>query len=795
MKRLQQITLLLAASLCIGACTDGERPATLPTADEAALHFRIAPLEQAGNTRLIDPADEDKTGVDTDNPLKNVWVFQFAGTGDLAVLKKIFPRVDVGNITPGNNGNYNALAGVTLLPDAQMGSTQTSNGSVQTLLLIANVPVATKGMQADWGFTEGTTTLPQVLAAAQTIFREVDLYSPIDGVKTLTMSGLKTSDRGTAGFLSPANVVPLKRNVAKLTLTLKVDKGGAVVNNIQVCKVPALPAWGAAAAVDLTNPAIYPTPKGTDSDIAVLNLFAEESANMPVAGGDSVVYTWYVPANMRGVNTLSTSRKTKRAFAPATATYIQLNINEGNDSGSVFLYPGANNINDYNLRPNTHYKLNFTLGVHALESPDDSRLDSYTIATTDYTTRPLANCYMAHPAPKGSGIVQRYRIPVERVKEYWTQNAAGYGKMSKNPLINAAPWSAKVLWSDIQSITPSTVISTSGAYTSDGNLSNDYFSFDIPAGTPSGNFVVAVTDKSNNILWSWHIWVTDYQPDQWIDSGQHAAPGDVYAVHGGQVESYAGCSVWEHPTGMLYGKVMMDRMLGAVSRYPATLDDKTRGILHYQYGRKDPFPAAPVASGVTISTVGDQGIIADAVLNPTRYYTGDNWCSDTDINDNLNIAWNDANARYGDKSIYDPCPPGWQLPLIGTWNGFTNTGDGGGSEYADGSWSTHLNADNRIPPTALKWSGGSGIATPGLRYWHATSQTAVVPAGKVVYYEPAGWRDPKGNLSNITLLGNFWSATPFDHNKGLFLDFSFMYIFPQTVMEKSAGFSVRCAQE
>ena len=65
-----------------------------------------------------------------------------------------------------------------------------------------------------------------------------------------------------------------------------------------------------------------------------------------------------------------------------------------------------------------------------------------------------------------------------------------------------------------------------------------------------GNALIALYDENNNILWSWHIWLTNYDPS----------------------EDYITFS---------NGVVLQDRYLGAVS-------DEAAG-LYYQWGRKDPF--------------------------------------------------------------------------------------------------------------------------------------------------------------------------------------------------------------
>ena len=109
-----------------------------------------------------------------------------------------------------------------------------------------------------------------------------------------------------------------------------------------------------------------------------------------------------------------------------------------------------------------------------------------------------------------------------------------------------------------------------------------------------GNAVIAAKDASGNILWSWHIWLTDQSEEQ------------VYYNNAG---------------------TMMDRNLGATSATPG--DVGALGLL-YQWGRKDPFLGSSsisrdILANATIawpSIVGSdsqKGTIAYAIANPTTY--------------------------------------------------------------------------------------------------------------------------------------------------------------------------------
>lgn len=133
-----------------------------------------------------------------------------------------------------------------------------------------------------------------------------------------------------------------------------------------------------------------------------------------------------------------------------------------------------------------------------------------------------------------------------------------------------------------------------------------------------GNALIAVKDDAGTILWSWHIWATD-QP----------------AIH-----------EYKNAYGSFY---LMDRNLGATRTDRGSGDQwrEATGTL-YQWGRKDPF----VYEGA-FNIFMYQPTVDDAVKYPTTFSgnNGDWWTSSP--MDNL---WNPDN-----KTIWDPCPPGYMV--------------------------------------------------------------------------------------------------------------------------------------
>ena len=157
--------------------------------------------------------------------------------------------------------------------------------------------------------------------------------------------------------------------------------------------------------------------------------------------------------------------------------------------------------------------------------------------------------------------------------------------------------------------------------------------FQIPDPLQPGNALVALMDDNDQVLWSWHLWIPETQPET---------------------------IMYSYMTGVS----MMSRNLGALvdTQSGAVADSRSFGLL-YQWGRKDPFPGvgaagsteAAAVAGVTTSVHEGAVTHAEAAALPTSIINvgSIDWCTDRDRMD-----WGDQ-ERSGSKTIYDPCPPGY----------------------------------------------------------------------------------------------------------------------------------------
>ena len=301
--------------------------------------------------------------------------------------------------------------------------------------------------------------------------------------------------------------------------------------------------------------------------------------------------------------------------------------------------------------------------------------------------------------------------------------------------------SAEVLWETFGTdVTPNV-----GDLVKNISYKNGEVTFQTSDTFKEGNAVIAAKDASGNILWSWHIWLTD-QPQ-----------GQVYYNNAG---------------------TMMDRNLGATSATPG--DVGALGLL-YQWGRKDPFlGSSSISSNIEAKSTGTwpsavssnstNGTIEYATAYPTTfikntssnydwYYTG---ASTTD-----NTRWTTSTAT---KSIYDPCPSGWRVP------------DGGNN----GIWSKALGSSLSFSQSSLYDSANEGMNFSGK---FGSDQT--------IWYPASGYRsNGSGRLNSVRLYGLCWSASPYGNHDAYTLSLDNLgNVFPSYYKLRAVSHSVRCLQE
>lgn len=160
-----------------------------------------------------------------------------------------------------------------------------------------------------------------------------------------------------------------------------------------------------------------------------------------------------------------------------------------------------------------------------------------------------------------------------------------------------------------------------------------------------GNAVIGAYDAGGTLIWSWHIWAVNYDPEK--------------------TENQV----------VFNGYAMMDRNLGALANDNSTAEKILASYgLYYQWGRKDPFigPSSyNAANGASASmyngggsrvymktevSSAEAGTMDYAVRNPLTFIVGVSgseydwlWSAHSDD------LWGDT------KTVNDPCPYGWRV--------------------------------------------------------------------------------------------------------------------------------------
>ena len=405
-------------------------------------------------------------------------------------------------------------------------------------------------------------------------------------------------------------------------------------------------------------------------------------------------YSCWVPANVRGINSVSNGPQYRiKENAPVGSSYVSFiaaNTSDGKKKLNYRIYLGGKDYSDYNLNENTDY--NYNINFNHIGLPvDDKRvtvIDPIPASENNENFVPTANCFMV--APGGAfcfdpfAFQQNGKMITNSTLKGWSDSEGGIAYVKLlwqtkengdigDPVMGVANSSTDhtnivdILKNDGSKV-------TSGNSLTDAGLGRIYCR--VAPNTTGGSGAIAAYNSSGNILWSWHVWVTDYNPDS-------KGNIDVQIPENKRKQKYTFGNIEQLP--------MMDRNLGAIAGYnyvPATeLERSKANGFHYQWGRKDPFRSsysnkkipritAPTINepiegllslykedGVTfypMKTIAETPSYRTAYKTPQYLYKkGDKyvgWIDQQNSEEYLN-SW----GENGDKGIHDPCPAGWRV--------------------------------------------------------------------------------------------------------------------------------------
>jgi len=308
----------------------------------------------------------------------------------------------------------------------------------------------------------------------------------------------------------------------------------------------------------------------------------------------------------------------------------------------------------------------------------------------------------------------------------------------------------KVLW---ESFGTSTAPSVGDLIKANISYADNYITFSTNDTFKKGNAVIAaysdVDCADGNVLWSWHIWLTDLPADQ------------TYNNNAGK---------------------MMDRNLGATT---AGIREVGSLGLMYQWGRKDPFlgsssiTEASKALSTPSSWGTDTGVdnasdnmvnLRTSIKNPTTFMqkiaSNNDWYANKKANQN-NTLWSST------KTIYDPCPSGYRVP------------DGG----SNGVWCKAFGTNTDW----LDYTFDNGLD------FGKTDRKLVGSGSDACWYPAAGYLlSVNGNISVGTLY--YWSCTAVSDSSYTVYDFhyqnNYVKVNPQNAQSnRASGLPVRCLKE
>ena len=468
----------------------------------------------------------------------------------------------------------------------------------------------------------------------------------------------------------------LKRLAARLTVNWNYTVSGYELKQVLLQSVP-------------LNYTLVPTADSNGTYPSILDQF--HTVEIDMSKGNS--YSCWIPANVRGESPAANSdlQRTK-ANAPKGSSFLNfvaVNTTDFKKKLDYRVYIGGKTSSDFSLNNNTEYSYAVSFSHTGIPTNDKrvTYIDPVPASENNDNPVPTANCFMV--APGGGfcfdplayqsdgtektnetlkGWCQQQGGGIVKVKLLWQTKEDGDIGEPVMGIVNSAEDHTNIV--DIKR-TDGTAVGQNPV--TDKGQCRIYCR--VAPGTTGGSGVIAAYDSSDKILWSWHVWVTDYHPDATgnVDVQEPLTKRKLKFTYGNHSDQ----------------RPMMDRDLGAMAGYAKapTLDVekfKAHGF-QYQWGRKDPYPSsysnkpikkvnlpAKITEPIVgiMSLYGSDGVkflpfdpafsgqasYQTAYRNPLTAYkpSGEYWFTG-DVTSSISGAWATV------KTVHDPCPAGWRV--------------------------------------------------------------------------------------------------------------------------------------
>lgn len=498
------------------------------------------------------------------------------------------------------------------------------------------------------------------------------------------------SGTGTIQSTTGADVrLRLRRLAARLNVTWDYNVTGYELQQVSLQNYP-------------TDYIVYPSETETTypSVLAQFSTYIATDADF----ANKRISSW-MPRNIRGTVNIMQPTHRGRKIAPVGSAFLRfvaVNKNDPRKKLTYRVYLGANATSDFNVHDNTNYTYHIAFKNHTEDIiQTDDRVEyqnGIPASENNNSFVSTANCFMVEPG--GSFCFDPFTYEVDGatktndVLKGWCDNTAkgiSYVKLIwqtkeqgdiGEPVMGYA--NSETDHSNIVDIQPvESGRDLNAAPATDKGQCRIYCR--VSAGTTGGSGLIAAYGADGKILWSWHVWVTDYQPD---------VTGDATVLEPENKRKLKFTFQVSQPQ-----LPMMDRNLGAMAGYtkvPPSAEERfrTHGFF-YEWGRKEPFPGsysnrditsiplpsttltAPLAGILSLykpdgisfkefSINNRNGPVSyrTAIQNPLDIYKHKNannqvyWLNDTERKANSYAYFRVWGTT---KGIYDPCPAGWRV--------------------------------------------------------------------------------------------------------------------------------------
>lgn len=462
---------------------------------------------------------------DAEKKIENIWVFQYGENG----AKLIEPV-------------YYDLSSEQNLSKIKVLLKETTKS---TICIVANT------FDSDWAFEPGRnfSTIENYKTQDLSSPRPIQVKSDNSLTKSIPMEG-----NVEANVISDGTVnVTVYRMYAKLKISFGSLAEGMTRNSIVLKNIPIY------CQVNRIDDGINEEDGFEFPDkVSFGESFIE---NVPQVEGEPVdkEFIIYVPENHQGVHGVVGELKANNA--PQKALYIEMGIKSKDDQGGETtvthkVYPGANSENDFNIIRNNIYKIIVNV----------SNNDTHT---------PSSNCFIVTP---GTTLSFEPYYRVEEGGQYGED--ADIFKYSTYLDPTGEDESKKISYVQILWQTEDAIgDNTEGTKVRFSPNANPLHSKIYVETNKEGNALIGAFNSNDEIIWSWHIWITANKP--------HEKP-IVYYTYKWDSNGIKSNETREAGFGV------MSCNLGALSNNPDNYSNwsqvaKTHGML-YQWGRKDPFP-------------------------------------------------------------------------------------------------------------------------------------------------------------------------------------------------------------